>query len=52
VGNVEFQINLDAYNALNNSVVRTYNNTFGSKWQSPTTIIDPRLIEIGGQINF
>ena len=58
VGRVRMQVNLDAYNALNSSVVprMTYgssvNNTFGPRWQQPFGIIDPRIVEIGGQIDF
>ena len=51
-GRFRFQANLDAYNLTNSSVVRTLNGTYGSRWQRPTRIIDPRLVEIGGQISF
>ena len=47
-----FQINLDAYNIANSSVARTLNSSFGSRWGNPTSIIDPRLVQIGGQIDF
>ena len=58
LGRVRMQVNVDAYNALNSSKVprMTYgssvNNTFGSGWQRPFGIIDPRIVEIGGQIDF
>lgn len=58
LGRVRMQVNVDAYNALNASKVprMTYgssvNNTFGSGWQRPFGIIDPRIVEIGGQIDF
>ncbi len=51
-GRFRFQINFDAYNALNASSVLAVNSTFGSRWQQPTTIMDPRLMQIGGQIDF
>ena len=47
-----FQINFDAYNLANSSVVRTVNGTYGSRWGAPNAIIDPRLMQIGGQIDF
>ena len=52
------QLNLDAYNALNANSVRALSSTFGSggrasaAWQRPQQILDPRLFQIGGQINF
>ncbi len=51
-GRFRFQINFDAYNALNSSSVLGVNSTFGSRWQQPTTFMDPRLMQIGGQIDF
>ena len=47
-----FQINFDAYNALNSASVRSVNGTYGSRWGNPTSIMDPRIFEIGGQIDF
>ena len=49
---LRFQINLDAYNLMNTSDVRTVNSSYGSRWGHPNSIIDPRLIQIGGQIDF
>ena len=51
-GRFRFQINFDAYNALNTRSVLGVNSTFGSRWQQPATIMDPRLMQIGGQIDF
>ena len=47
-----FQINLDAYNMMNTSDVRGVNSSFGPRWGAPNFIIDPRLVQIGGQIDF
>ncbi|MCE2540372.1 MAG: TonB-dependent receptor [Acidobacteria bacterium] len=49
---LRFQINLDAYNLMNTSDVRTVNSSYGSRWGYPNSIIDPRLVQIGGQIDF
>ena len=49
---LRFQINLDAYNLMNTSDVRTVNSSYGSRWGHPNSIIDPRLVQIGGQIDF
>jgi hypothetical protein len=49
---VRLQANLDAYNALNSSAIQTLNITFGQNWKSPTTIIDPRILQVSAQITF
>jgi hypothetical protein len=49
---VRFQANLDAYNALNSSAIQTLQTTFGTNWKSPTTILDPRLLQVSGQLTF
>jgi hypothetical protein len=49
---MQFQANLDAYNALNSSAVQTLQTTYGLNWLSPTTIIDPRILQFGGQLTF
>ena len=51
-GRLRFQINLDAYNLMNTSDVRGVNSSFGPRWGAPNYIIDPRLVQIGGQIDF
>jgi hypothetical protein len=48
----KIQLNLDAYNALNNNSIRSENSTYGSFWRVPTQILDPRLVELGFQLNF
>lgn len=46
------QINLDAYNALNSSGILAVQNTFDARWRQPTSILDPRLFQISGNISF
>ena len=46
------QINLDAYNALNASHIRSVAQFYGSRFLEPNTIMDARLIEVGGSISF
>jgi hypothetical protein len=43
---------VDLYNALNASTTLTVNNTFGSQWRRPTSIMVGRLIQVGGQLTF
>jgi len=47
-----FQANLDAYNVLNSNAIRAVNSTYGAAWRTPTQILDPRLIQLGGTLNF
>ena len=51
-GRYRIQINLDAYNALNASHIRSVAQFYGSRFLEPNTIMDARLVEIGGQISF
>ena len=46
------QANLDAYNALNSSAVQSLQTTFGPNWRSPTTILDPRILQFSAQLTF
>ena len=46
------QVNLDAYNALNANSVRSVISNYGARWQTPSQILDPRLIQVGGQFSF
>jgi len=46
------QANLDAYNVLNGSSILSVINTYGGRWRRPASILDPRIIEVGGQISF
>jgi len=47
-----FQANVDAYNALNSSAIQSLQTTFGANWRSPTTILDPRILQISAQLTF
>ncbi len=49
---VRIQANLDAYNALNANSVRSVISVYGSRWQTPSQILDARLLQFGGQISF
>ncbi len=51
-GRFRVQINFDAYNALNSNSIKSVNGTYGSRWGNPTSIMDPRIFEVGGQIDF
>jgi hypothetical protein len=46
------QANVDLYNLLNASSVISHNNSFGSAWRRPTSIVQGRLLKFGGQLDF
>jgi hypothetical protein len=52
INRYRLQINLDAYNALNTDAIRGVQDTLASRYRLPTSIIDPRHIQIGGQVSF
>jgi hypothetical protein len=52
VRRVRLQLNLDSYNVLNSDAIRSVNSTFDARWRQPNAIIDPRHVQIGGQISF
>ena len=52
INRVRLQLNLDAYNALNAGSIISVNDTFNARWRQPDSIIDPRHVQIGGQISF
>lgn len=51
-GRTRLQLNLDAYNALNSSSILTVNSTYDARWRQPNSVIDPRLLQISGQLSF
>lgn len=46
------QIGLDIYNLTNNNTAQTYQQTFGSSWLNPTSILQPRFVKISMQFDF
>jgi hypothetical protein len=53
-----FRLNLDIYNVLNDSSLVGINQTYGPDWRKPIAgvfdpgLMDGRLIQLGGQLNF
>jgi len=52
MGRLRVRANVDAYNVLNANSVRSVLSTYGARWRTPTQILDPRLVEVGGTISF
>jgi hypothetical protein len=46
------QASVDLFNVLNSSAILSQNNTFGPAWQTPTNILQGRLIKFGAQLDF
>ena len=46
------QASMDIFNLLNSSAILSQNNTYGAAWQSPTQILQGRLIKFGAQLEF
>jgi hypothetical protein len=43
---------MDLANLFNSSAIESENLTYGSKWLTPTQILDPRLVKFGGRIEW
>ena len=46
------QANLDADSVLNSGGIRSIISQFGPRWRNASQVLDPRLIQLGGQISF
>ena len=46
------QTSMDVFNLLNSSAILSQNNTYGTAWQSPTGILQGRLVKFGMQLEF
>jgi len=52
MNNKRVSINFDLANILNRNDILGVTTTYGAAWQTPTTILDPRLFKIGAQFDF
>lgn len=44
--------NLDVYNLTNNASIVSLQTAYGPTWLKPTKVLDSRLVQIGGKIDF
>ena len=53
-GRTRTNVGIDIYNVLNQGAILTYNQTFipGGAWLAPTSVLTPRFLKIGAQIDF
>ena len=45
-------VGVDFFNALNANTPLTYNQTYGSAWLTPQTVLQARLIKLSFQLDF
>jgi Carboxypeptidase regulatory-like domain len=51
-GRTRFNAGIDVYNVLNSNAGLTYNQTFGTAWLAPTSVLTPRFMKVSVQIDF
>ena len=51
-GRRKASIGLDLYNALNSSAVNGYNQTYGTSWLTPQSVLVARFAKVSAQIDF
>jgi len=51
---VRLQANIDAYNALNSGPIQSLLTAYAptSTWPRPSTLLDPRILQVSGQLSF
>jgi hypothetical protein len=59
IGRARYNVGLDVYNAMNSDATLTYNQSFnpatttGSQaWRAPLSVLTPRFVKVGAQIDF
>ncbi len=52
VGLGRMDLNFDIYNAFNSDAILTQQNTYGSAWTRPLTILQPRFVKLGVRWDF
>ena len=50
LGHGRLDLNVDLYNAFNSDAVLTQQNAFGSAWQLPLTVIQPRFVKFAAAL--
>jgi hypothetical protein len=51
-GRTRIKANFEIFNAFNSSGIQNQNNTFGPRWQTPTSILQGQLVKLGTQIEW
>jgi hypothetical protein len=40
------------YNALNSGSILALTNNYGARWQVPTLVLEPRILQFGVHVSF
>jgi hypothetical protein len=51
-GRARLQLGVDLYNAFNSSFIPTYNQTYGPRWLTPTSLLPARFAKLSAQFDF
>ena len=51
-GNLRFQPQIDLYNAFNANPVLAMTTRFGTAWENATSVLNPRTVKFGVNLNF
>ena len=58
-GRMRYNVGIDLINATNSDAILTYNQTFNpavttgaGAWLAPTSVLTPRFVKVGAQIDF
>jgi hypothetical protein len=51
-GRTRTQVGMDVYNATNSSAIQTYNQTYGTRWLTPTLVLPARFAKLSMQFDF
>ena len=53
-GRIRTNVGVDIYNLINSAAILTYNQAFvpGGTWLAPTSVLTPRFVKFGAQIDF
>jgi hypothetical protein len=51
-GQKRLNVGLDVFNALNSNVVLNSNNTYGTAWQTPTSVQVARQMQLTAKFDF
>jgi hypothetical protein len=58
-GRVRYNVGIDLINATNSDAILTYNQTYNAtpataaqRWLAPTSVLTPRFVKVGAQIDF
>jgi hypothetical protein len=52
VGKTRLRAHVDLYNLFNSSGIQGLNTTFGTKWLTPTSILQGRLLKLAAQVDW